>query len=68
MIKGKVIINTFDDDGECISSDILSPEKNYLYFLPKNTWNVMIPLDDYVVFNEVKKGPFDRETDAIWRA
>lgn len=58
MIHGKMVIFIFNDDGVVIESTTLSPEENFMYRIAANTWHVMIPLTEFVIFHESKPGPF----------
>ena len=66
ILKGKVRVTTFDDDGEVILSCIISQEDgNYGVDIPKNTWHGVECLEPSILF-ECKEGPFvEHEVDGI---
>ncbi|MBW2975675.1 WbuC family cupin fold metalloprotein [Candidatus Woesearchaeota archaeon] len=65
IIEGRMAVFIFDDKGSVKECAILSPEKNFIYRIPSNTWHLSIPLTEYVIFNESKPGPFLGEEDNI---
>lgn len=66
LVEGKMAVFIFNEDGSVIESKILSPEENFIYRIPANSWHVTIPLTEYVVFNESKPGPFLSKNDSIF--
>jgi len=66
MIKGKMGIFIFNDDGELLESNVLSTGKNFIYRISANAWHVSIPLTEFVIFHESKLGPFLGKDDSIF--
>ena len=66
ILKGKVRVTTYDDDGEVIQSCVISQEDgNYGVDIPKNTWHGVECLEPSILF-ECKEGPFvEHEVDGI---
>ena len=66
ILKGKVRVTTYDDDGEMIQSCVISQEDgNYGVDIPKNTWHGVECLEPSILF-ECKEGPFvEHEVDGI---
>ncbi len=64
LIEGKMAVFVFDESGSVKESTILSPEKNFIYRIPSNTWHISIPITKYVIFNEAKPGPFLGKDDS----
>lgn len=62
IIKGKLAVLVFDDEGTVHTKILLSateePGHGMFYRLEKNQWHTVIPLTDYVIFHEVTNGPF----------
>ncbi|MBQ5981192.1 MAG: WbuC family cupin fold metalloprotein [Prevotella sp.] len=67
ILKGKVRVNTYNDNGEIIDSIVLSTESGrYGVDIPKNTWHGLECLESGSVIFEVKEGPFvEHEVDGI---
>lgn len=67
ILKGKVRVNTYNDNGEIIDSIVLSSESGrYGVDIPKNTWHGLECLESGSVIFEVKEGPFvEHEIDGI---
>lgn len=67
ILKGKVRVNTYNDNGEIIDSIVLSSENgHYGVDIPKNTWHGLECLESGSVIFEVKEGPFvEHEVDGI---
>jgi len=59
LLRGKVRVNTYNDDGTVIESVILCPENGlYGVDIPKNIWHNVESLEPGSVFFECKEGPF----------
>ena len=60
VLRGKVRVSTYNDDGTICESIILSHEDGrYGVDIPKNTWHTLECIESAVIF-EVKEGPFSR--------
>jgi cupin fold WbuC family metalloprotein len=59
LLRGKVAIFIFDDDGKITAATILDP-KNGVYGgeIPPDTWHGLLVLQSGSVIYEVKEGPF----------
>jgi cupin fold WbuC family metalloprotein len=66
VLKGKVKVSTYNDDGEELESYILSHEDgSYGVDIPENVWHGLECLEP-VVLLECKAGPFvEHEVDGI---
>ena len=66
ILKGRVRVSTYNDDGEVIESCILSHEDGkYGVDIPKNVWHGVECLEPSVLL-ECKEGPFiEHEVDGI---
>ena len=66
ILKGKVRVTTYNDDGEVMQSYIISYEDGiYGVDIPKNTWHGVECLEPSILF-ECKEGPFvEHEVDGI---
>lgn len=66
VLRGKVKVSTYNDDGTIRDSIILSHEEGrYGVDIPKNTWHTLECIESAVIF-EVKEGPFiEHEVDGI---
>ena len=59
LLRGKVCVSTYNDDGEVIEQVVLSHENGrYGVDIPKNTWHGVECLESGSVIFEVKEGPF----------
>lgn len=60
LLRGKVRVNTYNDDGTVIESVVLCPEEGlYGVDIPKNVWHNVECLESGSVFFECKEGPFE---------
>ena len=66
VLKGKVRVSTYNDDGEVLETCIVCQEEGtYGVDIPKNTWHDVECLEPSVLF-ECKEGPFiEHEVDGI---
>lgn len=59
LLRGKVRVNTYNDDGSIMESIVLCPEEGlYGVDIPKNVWHNVECLESGSVFFECKEGPF----------
>ncbi len=59
VLRGKVRVTTFNDDGSIIESVELSPEEGtYGINIPKNVWHTLESLESGSCLMECKEGPF----------
>jgi cupin fold WbuC family metalloprotein len=67
VLRGKVRISTYNDEGEVIESIVLSPEDGkYGVDIKKNVWHNLESLESGSVIFECKEGPFvPHEVDGI---
>lgn len=66
ILKGKVRVSTYDDNGEVLESCVISQEEGtYGVDIPKNVWHGLECLEPSVLL-ECKEGPFvEHEVDGI---
>lgn len=66
VLKGRVRVTTYNDDGEVLETCVLSQEGGtYGVDIPKNAWHGVECLEPSVLF-ECKEGPFvEHEVDGI---
>ena len=66
LLKGKVRVTTYNDDGEVLESYVISLESGiYGADIPKNVWHGLECLEPSVLL-ECKEGPFvEHEVDGI---
>ena len=66
ILKGKVRVSTYDDDGEVVESCVISQDSGtYGVDIPKNVWHGLECLEPSVLL-ECKEGPFvEHEVDGI---
>lgn len=66
LLRGKVRVTTYNDDGTVIESIVLDPtEGRYGVNIGKNVWHTIEALESSVIF-ECKEGPFvPHEVDGI---
>ena len=59
LLRGRVRVNTYNDDGSVIKSVVLCPEDGlYGVDIPKGVWHNVESLESGSVFFECKEGPF----------
>ena len=66
ILKGKVRVSTYNDDGEVLESCVISQDsETYGVDIPKNVWHGLECLESSVLL-ECKEGPFvEHEVDGI---
>ena len=69
LLRGRVRVNTYNDDGTVIESVVLSPEEGlYGVDIPKNVWHNVESQESGSVFFECKEGPFvPHEEEGVMR-
>lgn len=67
VLKGRVKVSTFNDDGEVLESVVLCQEDGmYGVDIPKNVWHTLESLESGSVIFECKEGPFvEHEEEGI---
>lgn len=67
VLRGKVRVSTYNDEGEVIESIVLSPEDGkYGVDIKKNVWHNLESIESGSVIFECKEGPFvPHEVDGI---
>ena len=59
VLRGKVRISTYDDEGNVVESSILCPDDGtFGVDIPKNVWHDLESLEPNSCIFEVKEGPF----------
>ena len=59
VLKGRVKVSTFNDEGEVLESVVLCQEDGmYGVDIPKNVWHTLESLESGSVIFECKEGPF----------
>jgi cupin fold WbuC family metalloprotein len=67
ILKGRVLILEFDDNGKIMDHIILDAEgENKGVEIPFNTWHSFISLQESSVLYEIKEGPFIQEKGKIF--
>jgi cupin fold WbuC family metalloprotein len=66
ILRGKVKVSTYNDDGSVIDSIVLCHEEGrYGVDIPKNVWHTLECIESATIF-EVKEGPFvEHEVEGI---
>jgi len=66
ILRGKVKVTTYNDDGSVIDSIVLCHEEGrYGVDIPKNVWHTLECIESATIF-EVKEGPFvEHEVEGI---
>lgn len=69
LLRGRVKVNTYNDDGTVLESIVLCPEDElYGVDIPKNVWHNVESLESGSVFFECKEGPFvEHEVEGVLR-
>ena len=69
ILRGKVRVNTYNDDGSVLESVVLCPEDGkYGVDIPKNVWHKVESLESNSVIFECKEGPFvPHEVEGVLR-
>jgi len=64
IIQGRMLIACFDDTGAITAVHPLSLQEQLLYRTALQQYHTLIPLSDYVIYQEVRPGPFVPEGDS----
>ena len=69
VLRGKVRISTYDDEGNIVESSILCPDDGtFGVDIPKNVWHDLESLEPNSCIFEVKEGPFvPHEVEGVLR-
>lgn len=65
IIKGKLLVILFDEDGNIDHTFVLEERKKLLFRIEPNRYHLAVPLTDIVVFLETKQGPFMRNKNVL---
>lgn len=65
IIKGRLLIIIFDENGNMIQTFVLEEGKMFLVRIEKNLYHLAVPLSDEAVFFEVKQGPFENDKNVL---
>lgn len=63
ILKGKLLVVFFGEDGEIQKVFILDPEDLFYYRCEKNQYHMTIPLTNVAVYVEIKEGPFQNNSN-----
>ena len=64
ILKGKVLLVEFDDEGSLADHFVLDPKKGDMGIeIPARKWHSLVPLADTSVLYEIKEGPYEKEAD-----
>jgi cupin fold WbuC family metalloprotein len=67
LMKGKIRIVVFDDQGKVAQSILLDKTKgNFAVEIPPRTWHTVISHEKGSVAFEIKDGPYDEKTDKVF--
>lgn len=68
LLRGRVRVNTYNDDGSIMDSVELSPDDGrYGMNIPKGVWHNLESLETNSVFFECKEGPYSLEDQELMR-
>ena len=67
LLRGRVRVNTYNDDGTVLESIVLCPEEGlYGVNIPKGVWHTLEAIEPNSVIFECKEGPFvEHEVEGI---
>lgn len=66
LLRGRVRVNTYNDDGSIMDSVELSPDDGrYGINIPKGVWHNLESLETNSVFFECKEGPYSLEDQEV---
>ena len=66
LLRGRVRVNTYNDDGSIMDSVELSPDDGrYGMNIPKGVWHNLESLETNSVFFECKEGPYSLEDQEL---
>jgi len=65
LIEGEQLFITFDDNIG-IKNKFYMDKQNFFFKTDINQYHMNIPLSEYVIFHEIKTGPFEKMNDSIF--
>lgn len=65
ILRGKLLVILFSENGEIQKAFTLEPEGLFYYRCKKNQYHMTIPLTEMAVYIEIKEGPFDENTNVF---
>jgi len=65
LIEGEQLFATFDNNGN-IDNKFLMNSNNFIFKTSIDQYHTTVPLSEYVIFHEIKVGPFLKENDSIF--
>lgn len=63
LLKGKLLVVFFEENGEIQKAFIMESEDLFYYRCGKNQYHMTIPLTDVAVYIEIKEGPFNEKSN-----
>ena len=63
IIKGSMAVILFSNNGRI--KKIVKLIENNIFITPVNVYHTMIPLSKFVIFHEIKSGPFIRKNNSL---
>lgn len=68
LLRGRVRVNTFNDNGDVVESLELSPDDGrYGINIPKGVWHNLEVFEENSVFFECKEGPYSPEDQEVMK-
>ncbi len=65
ILRGKLLVALFGENGEIQEAFILDPEERFYYRCKKDQFHLTIPLTDVAVYIEIKEGPFHENSNTF---
>lgn len=65
VLRGKLLVILFGEEGEIQKAFILEPEGLFYYRCRKNQFHMTIPLTEVAVYIEIKEGPFTENSNTF---
>ena len=66
IIRGRLAIFTFDEEGTVTDSCQLEPEQTIMYRVAVNCYHAVMALSPTVVYHESKPGPYLQDDDSVF--
>ena len=66
IIEGSQAVVIFNDNGDIEDTCLLEPGGSLIYRVGSNTYHMVMPISDLIIYHEAKQGPFLGSEDSVF--
>lgn len=66
IMRGALAFIVFNDDGSIAQSSIVDKNNVFVFRCASDLWHTVIPISEYVVYHESKRGPYLQQDDSVF--